>query len=128
MNIIEINSSNYTEFKSLSVVALSFTKLGGQGEKGCIKIMDKNGILYHSNIIKTIKLEEVFTVCTFLRKCDLNLFNAKVPDGWCSFYMGGGNFLIVKGQFKEVIESGIPKGLYNNWIDILHNAIKGRTI
>lgn len=115
METIEINSSNFKEFQNLNAIAFSFAHPGAQGEDGSIKIMTSKGVLYHTNIIHSIKLEEVFTVCPALKECQFNLFTAIAPKGWISFYMGGGNFLIVKDEYKEVITKAIPNGLYNCW-------------
>lgn len=128
MNIIEITSSNITDFKTINIIAVQFTKIGGQGEGGSIKIMDSEGSLYHTNIVKTIKLKELFLICPFLEKCELGLFKSTVPEGWYSFYMGGGNFLIVKDQFKDTISKIIPIGIYNNWINTLHKEINNNIL
>lgn len=121
--MIEITSLNFIKFQNLDIAAFSFAKIGAQGEGGGIKIVDTKGALYHTNFTKIINLEELFTVCPILKGCDFKLFNATVPKGWTSFYMGGGNFLVVKIQYEEIILNTLPKGLYNHWISSLVKTI-----
>lgn len=123
MEIIDINSSNFESFKNLDIIAFSFANIGALGEKGGIKIVTSNRTLYHTNMVKSIKVQELFLICPILKDCSFYLFNAIVPKGWTPFYMGGGNFLVVKDEYEEIITKAIPDGLYNNWINVICKAI-----
>lgn len=126
MEVIEINSSNYKSYHDLNVVAFSLAHAGAQGESGGLKILDFNGILYHSNIVRSIKLEEAFSVCPPLKDCHFHPLNISVPKGWVSFYMGAGNFLVIKdkNEFKQSISDLTPNEKYWQWIDILQGLVK----
>lgn len=123
MKIIEIDSSNFVEFQNIDIIAFSFAHIGAQGERGGVKILSSDDTLYHTNITQDIKLEELFSVCPQLSECHFGLFKSSVPTGWVPFYMGGGNFLVVKDRFKKVIQRKAAEGLYNNWIKILCSEI-----
>ncbi len=123
METIDINSSNYTKYQNIDIIAFSFANPGAQGKPGDIKIMSSNGILYHTNYIHSISLEDAFLVCPTLKDCKFNLFEALVPKGWASFYVGGGNFLVVKCEYKDNITEIIPKDVYNNWAKALYKII-----
>lgn len=124
MDTIEINSSNYTEFQNLYIIGFSLTHAGGQGEGGCIKIVTSDGKLYHTNICHSIKLEEAFSICPPLKDCHFSIFNTKIPVGWAFFYMGGGNFLVIKEQFKNSLSLLSPNEQYWQWVNILQIIVK----
>ena len=115
--LIEITSSNYSEFKNLDVVAFSLAHAGAQGEGGGIYIITNDKKLYHTNIVKSISLNEAFKICPSLKECRFEPWRIVVPSGWTSFYMGGGNFLVVKNGLKKYLEDCVS--LYNEWKDIL---------
>ncbi len=119
MNVIEINSSNFSQYSNLDIIAFSFANIGAQGKSGDIKIVVSDGLVYHTNYANSISLEDAFCLCPPLKECKFSLFGASVPKGWTSFYMGGGNFLVVKDSLTEVITKTIPKGLYDHWIEAL---------
>ena len=121
--IIEIDSSNYTKFQNLDVIGFSLAHAGAQGEGGCIKIVDSNGKLYHTNICNSIKLREAFTVCPPLKGCSFKVLGTTVPNGWTYFYMGGGNFLVVKKSFAEHLQKLPPNELYWRWSEALIGTI-----
>ena len=121
MSIIEISSTNCSQFKNLDIVAFSLSHAGAMGEGGGINLLTSNGKLYHSNIVHSIKLEELFTICQPLKECYFSPIYIKVPAGWSSFYMGGGNFLVVKDLYKDVLSGISPCSLYQKWADIIRN-------
>lgn len=120
METIEINSLNYKEYQDLNVIGFSLAHAGAQGEGGGIKIVTSDGKLYHTNICHSIKLEEAFDVCPPLRVCHFKVFNSKVPKGWSLIYMGGGNFLVIKEQFRDKLLSLSQNDLYWNWEKVLN--------
>ena len=85
--------------------------------------MTSNGTLYHTNYIQTMNLEDVFTICLPLKECQFSLFDTKVPTGWCSYYIGGGNFLVAQEKFKESILDAVSDGLYDHWVDVIYRHI-----
>lgn len=123
MNIIEVNTSNYTQYQNLDIVAFSFANPGAQGEGGGIKFVTSDKRICHTNYVKSISLDEAFQICPPLKDCNFALFDASPPTGWTFFYMGGGNFLVVKDQFKDTIIKTIPEGLYNHWIESLYQVL-----
>lgn len=126
--ITEINSSNYTMFKNLDVIGFSLAHAGAQGEGGCVKIVDSNGKLYHTNICNSIKLNEAFTICPPLKDCNFKVLGTIVPNGWAYFYMGGGNFLVVKKSFAEYLQKLMPNELFWKWSEVLQRAVKKENI
>lgn len=119
MKIIEIDSSNYAQHQNLDIIAFSFANPGAQGKRGDIKIVTSDGTVYHTNYVDRISLDEVQCFCSPLKDCNFNLFGASVPEGWTSFYMGGGNFLVVKDSFTETITKVSSEGIYNHWLNAL---------
>ena len=63
-------------------------------------------------------------LCPTLQACDCDLFRTTPPEGWQSYYMGGGNFLIVKDTYTEIFSQLDPYDLYGQWKDILIEKIK----
>ena len=114
MNVIEINSENYREYTHLDIIAFSFA-----GEGGGLWMVTSDGKVYHTNFAFTITWEQAIMVCPTLQACDCDLFRTSPPEGWGSYYMGGGNFLIVKVPYTEIFSQLDPYDLYGNWIDIL---------
>lgn len=128
METVEINSTNFKQYQNLDIIAFSFAHPGAQGEAGGIKIMTSDGILYHTNYKRSITLDDAFLVCPPLKECKFELFGGSTPEGWISFYVGGGNFLVVRKQFEDTITGIIPIGVYNNWIEAMHRTTQQKNI
>lgn len=122
--IIEITSSNYKDYMNLDIIAFSFAGEGAQGECGGIILVTSDGTVYHTNFIRDIDIEEVFDICPTLKECTSDVFRFYAPKGWSSFYLGGGNFLIVKEEFQDAFASMDPYELYGQWIEILLKKVK----
>lgn len=124
MNVIEINSENYKDYLHLDIIAFSFAGEGAQGEGSGLWMMTSDGKLYHTNFAYTISWEQAILLCPTLQACDCDLFRTTPPEGWQSYYMGGGNFLIVKDTYTEIFSQLDPYDLYGQWKDILIEKIK----
>ena len=126
MNVIEINSENYKDYLHLDIIAFSFAGEGAQGEGGGggLWMVTSAGKLYHTNFAYTISWEQAILLCPTLQACDCDLFRTTPPEGWQSYYMGGGNFLIVKDTYTEIFSQLDPYDLYGQWKDILIEKIK----
>lgn len=122
--IIEITSSNYKDYMNLDIIAFSFAGEGAQGECGSIILITSDGTVYHTNFIRNIDIEEVFEICPTLKECTSDVFRFYAPKGWSSFYLGGGNFLIVKEEFQDAFANMDPYELYGQWIEILLKKVK----
>ena len=123
MNIIEITSQNHQEFKGLDVVAFSLAHAGAQGEGGGINIITSDGKLYHTNIVRSIEIGEAFAVLPCLKDCYFHPIHTTVPEGWSHFYMGAGNFIVVREEFKKLFTSLEPFEIYRQWKDIVSKSL-----
>lgn len=93
---VEITSDNYKDYAPLDVVAFSLSHAGACGEGGAIYMITSDGVIYYTNIIATIKLEEAFILCPPLSSCHFNPSHSRAAVGWVPIYIGLGNFLVLK--------------------------------
>lgn len=124
MVAIEITSANISDYQDLDIIAFSFADGGAQGEGGALVIMTSDAKLYHTNFVRTISWEEALILCPVLKETETDYFWVRGPEGWYAIYLGGGNNLVVKEQFKEALSEENPLDLYSMWPEILLEQMK----
>jgi len=130
--MIEITKSNYKNYDFHDIVAFSCASPGAMGDRGTVVIVTTEGSVYHTNpYLGDMTEEETFQICPLLKECHFGMFGGgDIPEGWHSFYLGGGNHLVVNDvivpQFLEITEKEVnQKGgyLYNKWLEIVLEII-----
>ena len=130
--MIEINKSNYKDYDFHDIIAFSIASPGAMGDRGAVVIVTSEGKVYHTNPYwGDMTEEETFQICPPLKECHFGMFGGgNIPEGWRSFYLGGGNLLVVNDvivpQFLEITEKEVnQKGgyLHNKWLDIVLEII-----
>ena len=130
--MIEMTKSNYKNYDFHDIVAFSCASPGAMGDRGTVVIVTTEGSVYHTNpYFGDMTEEETFQICPLLKECHFGMFGGgDIPEGWHSFYLGGGNHLVVNDvivlQFLEITEKEVnQKGgyLYNKWLEIVFEII-----
>lgn len=130
--MIEINKSNYKDYDFHDIIAFSIASPGAMGDRGAVVIVTSEGKVYHTNPYwGDMTEEETFQICPPLKECHFGMFGGgNIPEGWRSFYLGGGNLLVVNDvivpQFLEITEKEVnQKGgyLHNKWLDLVLEII-----
>ncbi|MCR5139015.1 MAG: hypothetical protein K6B45_02485 [Bacteroidaceae bacterium] len=130
-NIIEINDNNYLDYLDLNVAALSFASSGAMGEAGGLYLISFSSKIYHANYLDgSISLDAVYTIFPFLDKCSFNIFDCKGCSNWKGFYMGAGNYLIVRESLYKKIKNRIncleEEDLYEQWDKIVLEYLENK--
>ena len=105
MKIIEITESNYQDHSSLDIVAFSFAYEGAMGEMGGIYIIDKHGLIYHTNYFMGVDclerdhIKDIIPVFVDLEH-GLNGCESK-NSNWSSEYLGFGNTLLISNDIRD---------------------------
>ena len=125
--MIELNHSNYVNYLPINIIGFSYAYFGAQGEPGGVKIMDKEGKMFHFNYLDNeFSKNEIHAICPILKEIE----SEKKHKEWTEMYMGAGNYLYVnKSISHEVGEKaqefkGISGALFRNWPKIIHGIIK----
>lgn len=91
-------------------------------------MITSDGVIYYTNIIATIKLEEAFILCPPLSSCHFNPSHSRAAVGWVPIYIGLGNFLVLKKHIYEMLEDSLLQRknteIYHHWKDAVINIIK----
>lgn len=127
---IRIDSINYNGYLALEdVVAFSFAHPGAMGIPGNIIVVSKDKKVYTLNYCYDIVIDKVYLVLPILKDVDFGYFEAQVPDGWFSKYMGAGNFLVASKSIEDAFEQRTKdfthgSEYYVNWLQCVMDIIK----
>lgn len=133
-NAIELNGDNINIIKYNEVVAVTIAEGGAMGETNGFYVILKNTNLYHTNFGQMqISKEKLFETFPLLKT--FNCFCGevvKLDEEWKSFYMGFGNYLIVRKEYFDIvnkyIKDSLPENyhegsLYQKWYEIMIKVI-----
>ena len=130
-NVIELSNKNI-----INIIGITISVTGAMGESDCLNIVTKDMMLYHlnlnhSNIKKDIILEKI----PLLKTIKFTFASIRYLEiEWKWFYMGHGNYFIIRNNNYKIIKDYIDvklnkqinircRELYQNWYNILKNAI-----
>lgn len=132
---IELSNENIDTIKYDDIVAITIAEAGAMGESNGFYVVMKNCELYHTNLGNTqISNEKMLETFPLLKTFDCfcgNIIN--LNDEWKYFYMGFGNYLVVRKEYYEIImqyiKENLPKDfqrgyLYQKWYDIITKVVK----
>ena len=133
--IIELSNENIDAIKYADIVAITIAEAGAMGEPNGFYIAMKNYDLYHTNLGNTpISNEKMLEVFPLLKTFDCFCGQVTNLNGeWESFYMGFGNYLVVRKQYYDAImqyiKENLPKDfqrghLYQKWYEIITKVVK----
>ena len=123
---IELNHSNYNNFIPINIIAFSYGYGGAQGEPCGVKIMDKDGKLFHFNYMENdFKGNEKDEICPMIKDLELR----KSLKEWSEKYMGAGNYLYCHNSISKEVEEKTkdikgPGVLFNQWPKVIREIIK----
>ena len=134
-NIIELTKENISNIKYQDIVAITIAEGGAMGEPDGFYAVLNNYSVYHTNFRNTqIAKEKFFAVFPLLKTFNCSCGHViNLNDEWKWFYMGVGNYLIVREQYYDVVMNCIKENLpedyqrgylYQKWYDIITKVVK----
>lgn len=138
IKFIEIISSNIKEYVGLDIVAFHWASGGACGEPCGVVFVTRDGRIFHTNYGSPrygINDSDLTLIFPPLACVEVYPFNALCPEGWKSYYLGLGNYLVVhesiwkgfddaaKAEQARRSESGEGGILYNYWVHVVLSVL-----
>ena len=135
--VINLSSENVSDIKYDSIIAITIAEGSAMGEPNGVNIVLNDMSHYHFNLGYTdIDIKKFFDDNPVFNsiKCSIGGI-VEIDKDWKWFYMGFGNYLIVRKEYyekyscilKEKIGDKYSSGeLYNNWYKILDETLMSK--
>ena len=125
--MIELTHSNYNKYIPINIIAFSYAHSGAQGEPGGVKIIDKDGTIFHFNyyLKDDLKENEINEICPMIKNIESN----RTLSEWTDLNMGMGNILFVNNSISQEVKEKTKhlesrSSLYRRWTSIILDIIK----
>lgn len=116
------------------IIAITIAEGGAMGEPGGLELVKSDLSLYHTNLsYSDINTDKLFEKIPVLGKIKVFFGNANNVEDWKTFYMGFGNYLLVRDKYFEPYQKYLDENykegyefveLYNSWYEILKQIIE----
>ena len=123
-NVIELNNQTFTKELLDKATFYQFAHGGAMGEPGGIVFVTEDNSVYHANFCYgDVDEETVERAFPTLRELRIDIFgNGTAGEGWRHFYLGFGNYLLIRedryNRFEHFINEcrDHPSELYGTWL------------